>query len=262
MRLRRIQIHLSILAVIASIAGSVLASSTATITGLVTDPQGAFMAGVKVEATNVETNLTSASNTDSEGWFVISNLPPGRYRMTIQKQGFQTIVKPDVVIHVQDVVTLNFSMQVGSITQSVTIEGGAPLVQIGSAEEFRVHTNGYEAQFGNASGGVINAITRSGGNQFHGRAFSYFRVNRFDAVPKFTTTKPEFDQQRPGGYFSGPIKKDRLFFFGGFEYLNADQTAIVTSPLEVCAPPATRDPVTRNDEVGRTRQSVRCVRSG
>ncbi len=325
MRLRRVQIHLSILAILAvitSIAGSVLAGSTATITGLVTDSQGAFMAGVKVEATNVETNLTSASNTDSEGWFVISNLPPGRYRVTVQKQGFQTIVKPDVVIHVQDVVTLNFSMQVGSITQSVTIEGGAPLVQIGSAEvsqviqkaeidtlpvvdrsfsalalltptvqvdanagglsiggqrgfnndhlvdgatnrsqslggqlisfsqdwieEFRVQTSGYEAQFGNASGGVINAITRSGGNQFHGRAFGFFRVNRFDAVPKFASQKPDFKQQRPGGYFSGPIKKDRLFFFGGFEYLNSDQTAIVTSPLEVCAPPATRDPVTRN----------------
>jgi len=322
MRLRRVQIHLSILVIIASIAGSALAGSTATITGRVTDPQGAIMAGVKVEATNVETNLTSTGETNSEGLYVISNLPPGRYRVTIQKQGFQTIVKPDVILHVQDVVGLNFSMQIGSISQSITVEGGAPLVQTGSTEvsqviqkseidtlpvvartftslalltptvqvdanagglsiggqrgfnndhlvdgganrrqltggqltsfsqdwieEFRVHTNGYEAQFGNASGGVINAVTRSGGNQFHGRAFGFFRVNRFDAVPKFTTVKPALEQQRPGGYFSGPIKKDRLFFFGGVEYLNTDQASIVTSPLEVCAPPATRDPVTRN----------------
>ncbi|MGH9755979.1 MAG: carboxypeptidase-like regulatory domain-containing protein, partial [Blastocatellia bacterium] len=138
MRRRRIQIHLSILAIIASIAGSALASSTATITGRVTDSQGGILVGVKVEATNVETNLTSAGATNSEGLYVISNLPPGRYRMTIQKQGFQTIVKPDVVLHVQDVVGINFSMQIGSITQSITVEGGAPLVQTGSAEVSQV----------------------------------------------------------------------------------------------------------------------------
>jgi hypothetical protein len=99
----------------------------------VTDQQGAVIVGVKVEATNVDTNLTFASDTNSEGLYVIPNLQPGRYRVTVQKQGFQRIVKPDVVLHVQDVLALNFSMQIGSIDQSIMIEGGAPLIQSESA---------------------------------------------------------------------------------------------------------------------------------
>ena len=81
--------------------------------------------GVKVEATNVETNVTFPGETNGEGLYNIPNLPPGTYRIILQKFAFQTIVKPDVELHVQDVVSLNFSMEVGSVVQSVTAEGGA-----------------------------------------------------------------------------------------------------------------------------------------
>lgn len=113
-------------------------------------------------------------------------------------------------------------------------------------EEFRVHTNGYDAQFGQASGGIINAVTRSGGNQFHGRGFGFFRASELDATPAFTGSKPTLSQQRPGGTFSGPLKREKLFFFTGFEYLNSDSEAIVTSPHEVCAAPSKRDAATNN----------------
>src|SRR6516164_8410694 len=91
-----------------------LAGPTATLTGRVTDPSGAVMAGVKVEAKNVETNVTYPGETNEQGLYNIPNLPPGTYRVTLQKSAFQTIVKPDVELHVQDVVPLNFSMKVGS----------------------------------------------------------------------------------------------------------------------------------------------------
>src|SRR6266498_527851 len=110
-----------------------LTLSTATLTGRVTDSNAAAIVGVKVDANNIDTNVTFSTVTNDEGMFVIPNLLPGRYRIFVHKDGFQTIVKPDVVLHVQDIVSLSFSMQLGSITQSVTIEGGAPLIQKESA---------------------------------------------------------------------------------------------------------------------------------
>jgi hypothetical protein len=108
-------------------------------------------------------------------------------------------------------------------------------------DEFRVSTGGYAAEFGNASGGIVNVITRSGTNDLHGRAFAFFRNQGLDATPALTASKTKLSEQRPGGYLSGPIKKERAFFFAGFEYLNSDREAIVTSPLEVCRSPARRD---------------------
>src|SRR6266542_1598502 len=110
-----------------------LTLSTATLTGRVTDSNAAAIVGVKVDANTIDTNVTFSTVTNDEGMFVIPNLLPGRYRIFVHKDGFQTIVKPDVVLHVQDIVSLSFSMQLGSITQSVTIEGGAPLIQKESA---------------------------------------------------------------------------------------------------------------------------------
>ncbi len=115
--------------------------------------------------------------------------------------------------------------------------------------EFRVATTGYGAEFGQASGGIINVVTRSGGNDLHGRGYGYFQRDPFNATPAFTKIKPAVALYRPGGYLSGPVKHERIFFFGGYEYLNSGSGATVTSPLEVCAPPATRDSATRNCSV-------------
>jgi outer membrane receptor protein involved in Fe transport len=106
-----------------------LAGPTATLTGRVTDPSGGVIAGVKVEATNVETNVLFSGETNAEGLYNIPSLPPGTYRVIVRKFAFRTIVKPEVELHVQDVVGLNFSMELGSLAESVTVEAGAPLVQ-------------------------------------------------------------------------------------------------------------------------------------
>jgi hypothetical protein len=108
-----------------------LAGPTATLTGRVTYPSGAVIAGVKVKATNVETNVTFSGETNAEGLYNIPDLPPGTYRVILQKFAFRTIVKPDVELHVQDVSALNFSMEVGSVTESIMVDAGAPLIQAG-----------------------------------------------------------------------------------------------------------------------------------
>jgi hypothetical protein len=112
-------------------AQTLFAGPTATLTGRVTDTSGGVIAGVKVEATNVDTNVTFPGETNEEGLYNIPNLPPGVYRVVVQKFAFRRVVKPGVELHVQDVIALNFSMELGSILQSVTIEAGAPLIQPG-----------------------------------------------------------------------------------------------------------------------------------
>src|SRR5262249_4435704 len=111
------------------LSATCLAGPTATLTGRVIDPSGGVIAAVKVQATNVETNVVFPSETNGEGLYNIPNLPPGTYRVIVSKFAFRTIVKPDVELHVQDVISLNFSMEVGSVAESVTVEGGAPLIQ-------------------------------------------------------------------------------------------------------------------------------------
>ncbi len=104
---------------------------------------------------------------------------------------------------------------------------GAPYVySIDSIKEFQAETSNYSVEFGQAAGGQVNAITKSGTNQFHGDAFYYLRypdLNALDPYSKyqalhngasaFLLTQPIHQQQQFGGSVGGPILKDRLFFF-------------------------------------------------
>ncbi len=108
-------------------------TETATLSGRVTDPQGAVVPGAAVEITNIDTNIKVVSTTNDSGIYVVPNLRPGRYRLSVRKEGFKEIVKTDIVLHVQDTIALNFGLEVGSVTQSVTVTGGAPLVNTESA---------------------------------------------------------------------------------------------------------------------------------
>ena len=96
--------------------------------GLITDHDGLPVAGVKVQALNVGVNVSFLAETNRRGRYRFPTLPAGTYKVTATKGGFHQAVKPDVELHVSDVISLNFSLQVGSDSQSVTVEGGAPLV--------------------------------------------------------------------------------------------------------------------------------------
>ena len=86
-----------------------------------------------------------------------------------------------------------------------------------SVEEFRVITNTFDAEYGRNSGSVVNVITKSGTNAFHGDLFEYFRNTILDAQGYFNSTRPQWNQNQFGGTIGGPVKKDSSFFFVSYE---------------------------------------------
>lgn len=92
-----------------------------------------------------------------------------------------------------------------------------------SVEEFRILTNTFDAEYGRNSGSVVNLVTKSGTNQFHGNVYDFNRNKALNARGYFDTSKPAFVMNQFGGTFGGPIKKDRTFFFGSYEGLRRSQ---------------------------------------
>jgi hypothetical protein len=89
---------------------------------------------------------------------------------------------------------------------------------VDAVEEFSVLTSSYSAEYGKTSGGVVNAISRAGSNQFHGSAFEFIRNNALDARNFFDPDNiPAFHRNQFGASVGGPIRKDRTFFFGAYE---------------------------------------------
>src|SRR5690606_3373811 len=82
-----------------------------------------------------------------------------------------------------------------------------------AVQEFEVRSSGYSAEFGRASGGVINTVTRSGGNEFHGTGYWFFRDRSLNARDPFASINPKEVRHQAGGSLGGPIKKNKLFFF-------------------------------------------------
>ena len=109
------------------------ADPNATVTGLVSDSSGQTIAGVHVSFTNINTRLTYRTDTNRQGIYRFYGLQPGTYRVNVMKDGFSSIVKGNVELHVQDEVSINFSLHVGSVFESITVEDGTPLVNLESA---------------------------------------------------------------------------------------------------------------------------------
>ena len=102
--------------------------------------------------------------------------------------------------------------------------------------EFSVLSSNYPAEYGRSSGGVINGITRSGTNEFHGSVYEFLRNSALDASNFFDAAKPAFKRNQFGATAGGPIKKDRTFIFGNYEGLrqslgvtNQDQVPTATA---------------------------------
>jgi hypothetical protein len=108
-------------------------SPTGTISGIVTDPAGATIASAEVIVVNDATRVQYSGKTNDEGIYVVPNLTPGNYRVQVSKTGFKTIIKPEIVLNVQDALAINFTLPLGSVSEIVMIEGGAPLVNTESA---------------------------------------------------------------------------------------------------------------------------------
>src|SRR5467141_594907 len=115
------------------VAPAIAQSPTATINVIVLDPSGAAIAGAQVVVVNDATGVPHTTKTNGEGIYVVPNLPSGPYRIQVSNSGFNTIIKPDVVIHVQDALAINFTLPIGAASEIVTVAGGAPLINTENA---------------------------------------------------------------------------------------------------------------------------------
>lgn len=113
---------------------SVIAQSpNGTINGQVLDPSGGAIADAGIVILNDVTGLRYTSKTNDEGIYALPNLPPGPYRLQVSKVGFKTLIKPDIILNIQGALAISFTLPVGALAETVTVEGGGPLVNTESS---------------------------------------------------------------------------------------------------------------------------------
>jgi hypothetical protein len=105
----------------------------------------------------------------------------------------------------------------GATVQESGFGGTAVIPNLDSIAEFRIITNNFDAEYGNYSGGQINVITKSGTNGYHGDLFEFLRNTNLDGRDYFVPTRGAYHQNQFGGTFGGPIKRDKIFFFGDYQ---------------------------------------------
>ena len=297
---------LAVAGLTACLSSTLSAQSTAgRIVGRVADPTGAVLADVKIILTNEATGAARDTKTNASGDYTFVEVVPGNYQIEFELTGFKKSVQKGITVNVNQVLTLNKSLDIGTTqevvevtseaqqvdttstqlgavindrsvnelplntrdtyqflqlqpgvqaqlgngngslfygsqdTGSVSVNGGRtrannfsvnggdandqfvnlPTVQPtpDSVEEFRVITNTFDAEYGRNSGSVVNVITKSGTNNFHGDVYEYFRNTVLDAQGYFNSVRPQWNQNQFGGTFGGPVKKDRSFFFLSYE---------------------------------------------
>jgi hypothetical protein len=303
-------------AVFACLLGAALAwaSITGSISGVVTDQNGGVVVGAKVAAIETQTGVRSEITTDSQGFYNFPALAVGKYDVEVQSPGFKLYRQSGLVIDVNSALRVDVRLQVGEVSERVTVSSEAVHVEtestqngqvingakilaiplngrsytdllssqpgvvpsaytnqapdtndrapsgdlhqgnvsvngqressngfmvnganveegknngtsvvpnLDSIEEFRIITNNFDSEYGNYSGGQINVATKSGTNSFHGSAFEFLRNTVFDARNFFNhdvgSQREDFKQNQFGGTGGGPIKRDKLFFFGDYQ---------------------------------------------
>ena len=102
-----------------------------------------------------------------------------------------------------------------------------------SISEFRVLTNNFDPEYGNYNGGIVNVVTKSGSNNFHGNVFEFLRNTSLDSRNFFASERAAFRQNQFGGTLGGPVKKDKVFFFGDYQGTRTTQgvdTGLISVP--------------------------------
>jgi hypothetical protein len=169
-------------------AVSVLAQeSRGTITGRVTDPSGALVAGAAVRAVNTATNAPAASTTNETGSYEIPYLLPGIYNVSVELQGFKTSARNGIELRVSDRMTLDFTMEIGNVAESVVVTGETPLLETATASVGLVMDERRVAEFPVVGGnpfylsrltpGVLSSGGRSAGNPMDNGAATGVIVN-------------------------------------------------------------------------------------
>src|SRR3989475_592595 len=195
---------------------------TVSVQGRVYDTTGAAIPQPTVTVVNAATGLSRSATATAMGEYQIPSLPVGDYTVTAEKTGFQKSAKK-LHLDVGAAATLDFDLAPGQVTQEVTVQ------------EFRVVNSSYSTEFGRAVGGIVNIITKSGSNDFHGSAYEYFRNEKLDAGSILASSDPstcatpgvlssggctklnKLRQNQYGFTLGGPVIKNRNFFFWYYE---------------------------------------------
>ena len=288
--------------------------TTGSISGTINDPSGAVLPDVTVTAINASTSTTLKTVSEANGLYTFPTLPPGTYTITAEKNGFNQTTIPGIVLQVYQKVLLDVALRVGSQSETVTVEGRAPLVDATTAslgteleeksiqdlplnlrqvsalaltvpgtvdsssrsltamlgngsgfndssfsgaggysgsnvllidgmisrslnngsfalnpppdmvKEFKVQSNVYDAGFGSTSAVVMNLVTQSGSNAYHGAGWEYLRNRDLDARqtfqgPDVVPIIPQYIRNQFGASFGGAIIKSKLFGFVAYEGL-------------------------------------------
>src|ERR1700758_1114896 len=128
------RVPIIVLLFVASLTPVLRAQSTsASLAGRVSDPSKARIAGAKVAAISAATNVSDEATTNAAGEYYLRSLIPGTYRIEVEKPGFKKLIRPGVILHVQDALDIDFEMPVGGESERVTVESGAPLLNTESA---------------------------------------------------------------------------------------------------------------------------------
>jgi Carboxypeptidase regulatory-like domain/TonB dependent receptor len=114
------------------------------------------------------------------------------------------------------------------------MNGGTSVVaNLDSIDEFRVLTNNFDPEYGNYNGGMVTVITKSGSDSVHGSGFEFLRNTDLDARGYFDPTRPAFRQNQFGGTLGGPVKRQKVYFFGDYQGTRMDQgveTGLISVP--------------------------------
>jgi len=120
-------------ALLAAVGSTALAQTFGEITGTISDSSGAVVAGAAVTVTNTATSQARKVSTNDTGNFTVPFVPPGSYQIRVEKEGFKTSTRSDVRVQVADSVRMNFVIEVGSVSESIEVQGGGALLSTENA---------------------------------------------------------------------------------------------------------------------------------
>src|SRR5258706_419334 len=163
-----------------------------------------------MKVTSNETGQTRTAITQSNGTYLVPLLPLGEYRLETSAKGFKTVTFQNIPIHVTETALLDIHLQVGAITETVTVNDVPELVQTGQ----------YDASYGRNEGANVDVVTKSGTNAFHGDVWEYFRntalnandyfVKQSEAVTGQPNKAPVLNQNQFGFTLGGPVIKKKV----------------------------------------------------
>ncbi|MBM3726172.1 MAG: TonB-dependent receptor [Acidobacteria bacterium] len=290
-------------------------SQTSSLSGLISDSSGAAVPGVVVKLANTLTNEQYTGVSSSAGNYTVPLLKPGIYEVRVEHTGFKQFRQTGIVIETGVPAHADIRLEVGGVTEQITIEAEAPLLKtesasvgnvvrretianmplvgrraaqlarlsgfvvqngtgsnftiaggrgdntnftidggneqnillgvatlnfdppIDSLEEFNVEISNYKAEMGRTGGGFVQMTTRSGTNNWHGSAYEFLRNDALDARNFFAARKPVLRYHQFGGSVSGPVVRNKTFFFYNLEKIRTRSQATrvlgVPNPSEI-----------------------------